>query len=147
MLSCAVGYVEGGRVARQIGAVPALCWAMILLAPAAGIALAVLAPARLAGPVPASAWAGLGYVGVISMFAGSLAWYRGLAAGGTARIGQLNLAQPFLAITWSGLLLGEQITWAVPATAAVVLACMAVCLNTSSARQPAAPSRDHPAQR
>jgi drug/metabolite transporter (DMT)-like permease len=57
-------------------------------------------------------------------------WYLGLAAGGTARIGRLNLAQPFLAIIWSALLLGEHITWAVPATAAVVLACMALCVNT-----------------
>jgi hypothetical protein len=50
-------------------------------------------------------------------------------------IGQLNLAQPVLAIAWSPLLLGEQIGWAVAATAAVVLASMAVCLRTGQ-RQP-----------
>jgi drug/metabolite transporter (DMT)-like permease len=66
------------------------------------------------------------------MFAGLLAWYRGLAAGGASRIGQLNLAQPFLAIVWSGVLLGEQITWTVPATAAVILACMTACLKATS---------------
>jgi drug/metabolite transporter (DMT)-like permease len=130
VLSAAIGYVEGGKVARQIGAIPAFCWAMFLLAPAAAIALAVLVPARHLGPISASAWVGFGYVGVVSMFAGSVFWYLGLAAGGTARIGQLNLAQPFLAIIWSALLLGEHITWAVPATAAVVLACMALCVNT-----------------
>jgi drug/metabolite transporter (DMT)-like permease len=141
VLSCAVGYVEGARVARRIGAVPALCWAMLLLTPAAAPLLAVAALTRPAAPVPASAWAGLGYAGVISMFAASLAWYRGLAAGGTARIGQLNLAQPFLAIGWSALLLGEHITWAVPATAAIVLCCMAVCLHSAPARgQTAAPA-------
>ena len=74
------------------------------------------------------------------MFAGSLAWYRGLAAGGTARIGQLNLGQPILAIAWSALLLGEQIGWAVPVTAAVVLASMAVCLRTGRTR-PSASAR------
>jgi len=132
VLSCAVGYVEGARVARRIGAIPALCWAMLLLAPAAAPLLAAAALTRPATPVPASAWAGLGYVGVISMFAASLAWYRGLAAGGTARIGQLNLAQPFLAVGWSALLLGD-LTWAVPVTAAIVLCCMAVCLRSAPA--------------
>jgi drug/metabolite transporter (DMT)-like permease len=130
VLCCAAGYVEGARVAQRIGAVPALCWAMLLLAPAAAPLLTAAALTRPAIPIPGSAWAGLGYVGVISMFAASLAWYRGLAAGGTARIGQLNLAQPFLAVGWSALLLGEHITWPVPATAAIVLCCMTVCLRS-----------------
>jgi drug/metabolite transporter (DMT)-like permease len=141
VLSCAVGYVEGARVSKRIGAIPALCWAMLLLAPAAAPLMAAAALTRPAVPIPASAWAALGYVGVISMFAASLAWYRGLAAGGTARIGQLNLAQPFLAVLWSALLLGEHITCAVPVTAAIVLCCMAVCLRSAPAHgQTAAPN-------
>jgi drug/metabolite transporter (DMT)-like permease len=147
VLSCAVGYVEGARVARSIGAVPALCWAMLLLAPAAVPLLAAAALTRPPVPVHASAWAGLGYVGIISMFAASLAWYRGLAAGGTARIGQLNLAQPFLAIAWSALLLGEQISWPVPVTAAIVLCCMAVCLRSvpahGQAQSTSTPAREN----
>jgi drug/metabolite transporter (DMT)-like permease len=55
---------------------------MLLLAPAAAPLLAAAALTHPAAPVPASAWAGLGYAGVISMFAASLAWYHGLAAGG-----------------------------------------------------------------
>jgi drug/metabolite transporter (DMT)-like permease len=135
VVSCAIGYVEGARVARQIGSMAALCWSLVLLAPivAAGLAAALLLDPPTA--VKASAWGGLAYAGVVSMFVGSLAWYRGLASGGTARIGQLNLAQPVLAIAWSALLLGEQIGWAVAATAAVVLASMAVCLRTGQ-RQP-----------
>ncbi|MFI0482930.1 DMT family transporter [Actinomadura sp. 9N215] len=135
VVSCAIGYVEGARTARRIGAVSALCWAMILLLPVAGPFLAWLAT-RDYPPVPASAWAGLGYAGVASMFAGSLAWYHGLSTGGTARIGQLNLAQPFLAIVWSAVLVGEHITWAVPATAAVIVACMAVCITSPSPTPP-----------
>ncbi len=144
VLACAVGYVEGARAARRIGAIPALCWAMLLLAPAAVPLLAAAVLTRPAAPIPASAWAGLGYVGVISMFAASLAWYRGLAAGGTARIGQLNLAQPFLAVGWSALLLGEHISWAVPVTAAIVLCCMATCLHSTPTHgQTAAPAAGH----
>jgi drug/metabolite transporter (DMT)-like permease len=90
-----------------------------------------------------AAWLGFGYAGVASMFLGSIVWYRALAVGGTARIGQLNLAQPFLAITWSALLLSEQLTWAVPVTAAAVLACMAICLNTDTRPAPTTPTSRH----
>nr|WP_052477874.1 DMT family transporter [Kibdelosporangium sp. MJ126-NF4]CEL14641.1 Permease of the drug/metabolite transporter (DMT) superfamily [Kibdelosporangium sp. MJ126-NF4]CTQ96730.1 Permease of the drug/metabolite transporter (DMT) superfamily [Kibdelosporangium sp. MJ126-NF4] len=133
VLSCGIGYVEGAKVARDIGAVPTLCWAMILLAPAAAIALVAAAPLPPASSVPAGAWIGFGYACLVSMFVGSVLWYRGLAAGGTARIGQLNLAQPFLAIAWSGLLLHERITWAVAVTAAVIVVCMTVCVRSPSA--------------
>lgn len=128
--SCAVGYVEGGRQAQRIGAAPALCWAMLLLAPVAFAGLTISLADRSLGHVDADAWAGLVWAGVMSMFLGSIAWYRGLAAGGIARIGQLNLLQPLLAITWSALILREHITAAVPLTAIAVLAAMTVCLRS-----------------
>jgi drug/metabolite transporter (DMT)-like permease len=63
--------------------------------------------------------------------------YRGLAAGGIARIGQLNLLQPLLAITWSALILHEHIGLAVPLTAVAVLAAMTVCVSArDTAAQP-----------
>jgi drug/metabolite transporter (DMT)-like permease len=128
--SCAIGYVEGGRQAQRIGAVPTLCWAMILLAPVALVGLAVSIATRDMAHVGAGAWAGLVWAGVMSMFVGSLAWYRGLAAGGIARIGQLNLLQPLLAIGWSALILGERIPPAVPLTAIAVLAAMFLCVRS-----------------
>jgi drug/metabolite transporter (DMT)-like permease len=128
--SCAAGYVEGGRLARRIGALAALCWSVILLAPLALVGLAIAVADRpFAHPDP-GAWAGLLWAGVMSMFLGSIAWYRGLAIGGIARIGQLNLLQPLLAITWSALILREHITAAVPLAAIAVLAAMAVCVNS-----------------
>jgi drug/metabolite transporter (DMT)-like permease len=134
VLSCAVGYVEGGRLAQRIGAIPSLCWAVILLAPAALLGLAISIAGRSFEHVDAGAWAGLLYAGVMSMFIGSIAWYRGLRAGGIARIGQLNLVQPLLAITWSALVLKEHIGAAVPLTALAVLASMTLCVK---ARDPA----------
>lgn len=128
--SAAVGYAEGADAARAIGAMPALCWGLLLVAPAAAaglvISLAMSTPTR----VHWTAWAGLTYASVISMFVGSVLWYGGLAGGGTARIGQLNLAQPLLAIAWSTLLLDEHIGWTVAVTAAIVVAAMAVCLGS-----------------
>jgi len=130
MLSVGLAYVEGGRVSREFGGTATLCWAMIVLAPFAAIPLAVEVQAGTWGTIPGPAWAGFCYAGVISMFLGSVAWYRGLAAGGIARIGQLNLAQPLLALLWSALLLGERITWPFVVTAAVVIAAMAVCIKS-----------------
>lgn len=134
VLSIAIGYVEGGRAARAIGAVPTLCWAMILLLPVATLNLAVLVPGYDFEAVSPAAWVGFGYAGVTSMFFGSVVWYRALAIGGTARIGQLNLVQPFLAIIWSALLLSEHLTWSVLTTAAVVVVCMAICLDAGTQR-------------
>jgi drug/metabolite transporter (DMT)-like permease len=130
--SCAVGYVEGGRLARRIGALAALCWSVILLAPVAFIGVAISIATRPFAHLDPGAWAGLLWAGIMSMFLGSIAWYRGLATGGIARIGQLNLLQPLLAITWSALILREQITAAVPLTAIAVLAAMAVCVRSRS---------------
>lgn len=130
VVSCAIGYVEGGRVAGALGAIPTLCWAMILLAPFASAGLAIAFVAHPPSAPSAGAWTGLFYAGIFSMFVGSIAWYRGLAIGGIARIGQLNLAQPLLAIGWSALLLKEHITTAVPLTAFVVIAAMALCVKS-----------------
>jgi drug/metabolite transporter (DMT)-like permease len=131
--SCAVGYVEGGRLARRIGALAALCWSVILLSPLALVGLAVAIAGRSFGDLDPGAWAGLVWAGVMSMFLGSIAWYRGLATGGIARIGQLNLLQPLLAITWSALILREHVPAAVPLTAVAVLAAMAVCVRSRNA--------------
>ena len=43
------------------------------------------------------------------MFLGFFAWYAGLARGGVARIGQVQLAQPVLTLGWSAALLGEHV--------------------------------------
>jgi drug/metabolite transporter (DMT)-like permease len=127
--SCAVGYVEGGRLAQRIGATHALCWAMLLLAPVALIGLVISIAGRSFHHLDAGAWAGLLWAGVMSMFVGSIVWYRGLAVGGIARIGQLNLLQPLLAIIWSALILHEHVTAAVPLTALAVLAAMTICIK------------------
>ena len=56
------------------------------------------------------------------MFLGFFAWYAGLARGGVARIGQVQLAQPVLTLGWSAVLLGEHVGEATLLTALAVLA-------------------------
>lgn len=64
------------------------------------------------------------------MFLGAVAWYCGLAAGGIARVGQLNLVQPLLALLCSAILLGERVTWPFSMTAIVVIIAMVVCIKS-----------------
>jgi len=123
---CGLGYAEGGALARELGGVQVICLALVLSLPVTiAITAAQLDPASLAHATPA-AWAGFAYVSVISSFAGFFAWYRGLALGGVARVGQVQLAQPVLSLLWAWLLLNEAITLPMAATALAVLACVVV---------------------
>jgi drug/metabolite transporter (DMT)-like permease len=107
VLSAGFGYAEGAALARQLGAWQVICWALVLLFPV--LLVPVLRSTRGAGTAGVDAWLGFAYVSVVSMFLGFIAWYRGLALGGTARIGQLQLVQPVLTLAWSGLLLRETV--------------------------------------
>ena len=83
--------------------------------------------ARRAGP---AAWACFAYVSVVSMFLGFFAWYRGLAEGGVARVGQVQLSQPVLTLLWSVLLLGERVGPLTVLCALLVLGSVAVGQRT-----------------
>ena len=48
------------------------------------------------------AWIGLFYVSLFSMLIGFIFWYRGLAQGGIAAVGQLQLLQPFFGLALAG---------------------------------------------
>ena len=75
---------------------------------------------------PATAWAGFVYLALFSQFIGFFAWYQGMAIGGVARVGQLQLLQTFVTLGAAALLLGEQITWFEIAFALLVVAIVAV---------------------
>ncbi len=119
-----VGYAEGGRLAREMGGWRVICWALVLAAPALLLPVIFSFHLHETAAQPA-AWLGFAYVSVVSMFLGFFAWYRGLASGGIARIGQIQLLQPVLTLTWAALLLGEQITPIMLLAAVLVIACAA----------------------
>lgn len=128
----AVGYAEGGALAREIGGWRVISWALVLSVPV----LPVVAVALLrTGPIDGlsgsvSAWLGFAYVSVFSMLLGFFAWYRGLAEGGVARVSQVQLSQPVLTLIWSTLLLGEQVGILTVLAAALVLASVALTQRT-----------------
>ena len=123
-MAAAVGYAEGGRLARTLGGWQVISWALVIAAPFVLVPTLLAADARLATASPA-AWVGFGYVSVVSMFLGFFAWYRGLAQGGIAAVGQVQLLQPFLTIFASALLLGEAIDPVTFVAAALVIAAIA----------------------
>ncbi|GIF25549.1 drug/metabolite transporter (DMT)-like permease [Actinoplanes tereljensis] len=128
---CGLGYAEGGALARELGGARTICWALILSLPATlpiTVAAAWIRPPQASG----EAWAAFGYLTVISMFLGFFAWYAGLARGGIAKVGQIQLAQPILTLIWSALLLGESVTPATIGAAVVVLACVVLIQRARS---------------
>jgi len=56
----------------------------------------------------------------------SVAWYRAMAVGGIARVGQLQLVQPVLSVGWGALLLGEPISARTVLAGGVVIASAAL---------------------
>ncbi|HEY0790924.1 MAG TPA: DMT family transporter [Chthoniobacterales bacterium] len=130
--AAAVGYTEGALISRTLGGWQTISWALVLASPLTG-ALMVLSLQKPGGTswtalaaVPWSGWLGFGYVMLFSQFLGFFVWYRGLALGGVARVGQLQLLMPFLTIMAAGWFLGERITPATVGAAAAVFATVAV---------------------
>ena len=121
---CAIGYAEGGALSRTLGGADDDLLGARALRTAHGLrhGVAIGLTGVHAGT---TAWLGFAYVAVVSMFLGFFAWYAGLARGGVARIGQVQLAQPVLTLGWSAALLGEHVSVATVVTALAVLACVA----------------------
>ncbi len=121
---CGLGYAEGATLSRRLGGWQVISWSLLLSFPAmAAMALATL-PATWDG-IGLPAWGGLAYVSVFSMLVGFVFWYRGLALGGIAGVGQLQLLQPFFGLALAGLLLGEPVAWTMIAATGLVVLCVA----------------------
>lgn len=106
VLSAAVGYVAGAQVSLVLPAPQVICWVLVGSLPFTLPAALWLWPAA---PARASAWLGLGYAALFSMWLGFFAWYRGLALGGLVRVSQVQLLQPFLALLFAVPVLGERL--------------------------------------
>lgn len=121
---CGLGYAEGARLSRRLGGWQVISWALLVALPVMAIlALATLPPVWAGIGVPA--WLGLAYVSVFSMLVGFVFWYHGLARGGIAGVGQLQLLQPFFGLMLAGLVLGEPVAASMIAVTALVVLCVA----------------------
>ncbi|MCB8881914.1 DMT family transporter [Acidisoma cellulosilytica] len=123
ILLCGLGYAEGARLSRQLGGWQVISWALLLALPLMLVLAMATRPAHWAG-IGLAAWAGLAYVSLFSMLLGFVFWYRGLALGGAARVGQLQLLQPFIGLMLAALVLGETMEWSMLAAAGAVVLCV-----------------------
>jgi drug/metabolite transporter (DMT)-like permease len=122
VVAAAIGYAEGGMLARELGAWQTISWALVLAVPLM-LVLAVLSIAQQPPSASPAQWAAFAYLGVVSMFLGFFAWYRGLAIGPIAQVSQIQLIQPVLSICWAAVLLGEDLTWTTIVGGLVVILC------------------------
>lgn len=124
----ALGYAEGGKLAKQMGGWQVICWALAVSAPVLVLPVGWLAWQQTT-PISGKAWLAFGYVAVFSQFLGFFAWYAGLAMGGIARVGQVQLLQIFLTIGLSALFFGEKVDTVTWVFAASVIATIAIGRN------------------
>ncbi|MDI2029432.1 DMT family transporter [Saccharopolyspora sp. TS4A08] len=129
VVSAAIGYAEGGLLARELGAWQTISWSLVVAAPV----MIALTAAALAEQPPAATpiqWASFGYLAVVSQYTGFLAWYRGLAIGPMTQVSQIQLTQPVMTILWAALLLAEPLTWSTLLGGLAVVAFAALSVRT-----------------
>jgi drug/metabolite transporter (DMT)-like permease len=123
ILAVAIGYAAGGDLSRRLGGWQVICWALVIALPLTlpvSLTLAVRTDLSASSP----AWLSFLYLSLMSQLIGFFAWYQGLAIGGVAKVGQVQLLQIFVTILASALLLGEAITPRAIAFACLVAACV-----------------------
>ncbi|MGV8858119.1 DMT family transporter [Rhodoglobus sp.] len=128
VVAAAIGYAEGGLLARELGAWQTVSWALVVAAPFM-IPLAVFSAIQEPPTAEPIEWAAFGYLAVVSMFLGFFAWYHGLAIGPMAQVSQVQLVQPVLSITWAALILGEELTIPTVIGGAIVILCAGVAVR------------------
>jgi len=123
ILVCGFGYAEGAVLSRRLGGWQVISWALVLSLPVM-IALCLFTMPQAIGGIGEPAWIGLIYVSLFSMLIGFIFWYRGLAQGGIAAVGQLQLLQPFFGLALAATLLKESVSWSMLAVTLGVVACV-----------------------
>ncbi len=124
VLVCGLGYAEGATLSRSLGGWQVICWALMVALPVTAALSLILAPPSLTG-ISLPAWLSLGYVSLFSMLIGFVFWYRGLAQGGIAAVGQLQLLQPFFGLALAAGLLHEQVSLGMLLVTLAVIGCVA----------------------
>lgn len=124
-LTGSIGHVYSGKLSRQLPGWEVISWVLVISLPVTVPATFWLMPANLS-VVPASAWAGLGYVTLFSMFIGFFAWNAGLALAGVANASQTQLLQTFMTLGLAALINGEGIDLSTIAAAVAVVVVVAL---------------------
>jgi drug/metabolite transporter (DMT)-like permease len=124
ILACGLGYAEGAKLSRTLGGWQVISWALVLSLPVVALLSWMRMPASFSS-ISLPAWFSLAYVSLFSMLIGFVFWYRGLAQGGIAAVGQLQLLQPFFGLTLAATLLHEHVSVGMLGVTVAVILCVA----------------------
>ncbi len=127
-----LGYAEGAILARSFGSWQVICWSLVLSTPVL-LPIAIQHAPSSFSLISVNAVLGFIYVSIFSMLLGFFAWYQGLSLGGIARVGQIQLLQPFLTILASAAFLGEHLSITTLSFAVGVIVCVAMGKRTQIA--------------
>ena len=134
VLCASWSYVEGASVTRVIPGWQVISWVVVMALPLT-IPVSVILWWSTNGDFDTTPrqWAALVLLGVMSMYVGFFAWYRGLSLAGVARGGQVQQLQALLTLLWSAIFLDETVD---ASTVAVALAIIASVVWAQRGRSP-----------
>ena len=123
IILCGLAYAEGATLTKTMGGSQVISWAIIFSLPLVLPLFFFYFPSSIAN-IQLDTWTSLLYLGTMSMFTGFIFWYKGLAQGGIATVGQLQLLQPFFGLALAAAILQEQISLAMLAVTLGVVICV-----------------------
>ena len=124
VILCGMGYAEGAKLSKTLGGWQVISWALVLALPVMIPLFFIYFPADIEN-VSFQGWFGMAYISLFSMFIGFIFWYKGLAQGGIATVGQLQLLQPFFGLALAAWLLHEQVSMGMLGVTVGVILCVA----------------------
>ncbi|MDR4954162.1 DMT family transporter [Chryseobacterium sp. ES2] len=124
VILCGMGYAEGAKLSKTLGGWQVISWALVLALPVMIPLFFIYFPADIQN-VSFQGWFGMAYISLFSMFIGFIFWYKGLAQGGIATVGQLQLLQPFFGLALAAWLLHEQVSMGMLGVTVGVILCVA----------------------
>jgi len=125
VISAAVGYAIGGQLSKTMGGSNVISWALVISLPVLIPPVLYVLP-DLPSTLSRNVWISFLYVAIFSQFLGFFAWNKGMVLSGIARIGQLQLLQPFITLAAASILLNDPLTWMTVGFASFVVAVVAV---------------------
>ncbi len=136
LILASMGYAVSGDLSRKLGGWQVICWALVVALPVT-VPLALYFAPPLTVQVSPAAWWSFAYLALMSQFIGFFAWNKGLALGGIAKVGQVQLLQTFFTLGFSVVLNREMLHPRTIVFALIVAACVWFGRKARVAQKPA----------
>jgi drug/metabolite transporter (DMT)-like permease len=109
VITASMGYAAGGSLSRKLGGWQVICWALVVALPLT-LPISLYLSRNVATTVSTATWLSFAYLALMSQLIGFFAWNKGLAMGGVAKVGQVQLLQTFMTLAAASLFFGDAFT-------------------------------------